>query len=186
VSVRLATSAIRGIEIGQDARLWLNDALLVDCGGLAFSYGSEAALALGKLLQSGKDPGCARAAQDAVGCLLLADEQIVRASIEMAEANSGGADGIAAAREELSKARAAADRRRYAEAMAHYELGWRAARKAQGIQPTDAVDAARRELKAELEKEDALRWGNDDRSAGVDAKKAAPVAKPKSSRPLRK
>jgi hypothetical protein len=86
----------------------------------------------------------------------------------------------------LSKARVAADRRQYAEALGHYELGWRSARKAQGIQPTDAGDAASRALKGELEKEDGLRWGNDDRHTGADAKKAAPVAKPKSSRPRRK
>jgi len=185
-SVRYATSAIRGIEISQDARLWRNDALLADCGGLVFSYGSQAALALEKLSQSGKDPGCVRAAQDAMCCLLLADEQILRATIDAAEANSGGADGITVAREELTKARVAADRRQYAEAVRHYELGWRSAREAQGIQPANAGDAACRELKVELEKDDAIRWGNDDRSAGADAKKAAPVAKPKSSRPRRK
>jgi hypothetical protein len=186
VSVRYATSAIRGIEISQDARLWLNDALLADCGGLVFSYGSEAALELEKLSQSGKDPGCVRAAQDAFWCLLLADEQILRATIDAAEANSADADGIMVAREELSRARVAADRRQYAEALGHYALGWRAARKAQGIQPTDAGEAACRELKVQLEKDDTVRWGNDVRSAAADTKKDAPVAKPKSSRPRRK
>ena len=86
----------------------------------------------------------------------------------------------------MSKARVAADRRQYAQAVGHYELGWKSARKAQGIQSTDAGDAACRELKVQLEKDDAIRWGNDDRSAAADARKAAPVAKPKSSRPRRK
>jgi hypothetical protein len=181
-SARHATCAIRSAGISLDSRLWMSDALVTDCGTLVFAYGKEAASSLEAVAKSGKDPDCVRAVQNAVGCLLLADEQIVRATIDVALANSGSAEFIAEAREELAKARAAADRLQYKEAVGYYEQGWGSVRKAQGIQANDAVGDACRELKAQLEKDDFDRWGNGDRCA-AEAAGPAPDRKRKSSRP---
>lgn len=182
-SARYATCASRSIEISLDSRLWVSDALLSECGELFFAFDKEAASSLERLAKSGKDPDCMRTAQDAACSLQLAGEQIVRATIDAAQANSGSGEVIVMARDELLKARAAVDRREYTLAIGHCEQGWRFARKAQGIQSNDAGGAACRELRVQLEKDDFERWGDGDRCAAGDAKRSAPDAKRKSPRP---
>jgi len=182
VSARYATRAIRSNEIGSDARLWLGETLLADCGELLFAFQREAVSSMEKVFKSGKDINCTKAAKDALSCMLLADEQIVRATIDTAMANSGSGELMAAAGEQLVKARAALGAQRYAQAIDHYEQGWRCARKAQGIQSNAASEAACRELRTQLEKDDFDRWGNGDRGGGADAKAPVLGGKKKSSR----